>query len=86
MTSRKASTRLRRLDSHVGRPGGPLERTARSRAPVGRISRNAHRREVYEPYTGALNNLTGATQQQHEAEARLQAEGLSGFELLFGRN
>jgi hypothetical protein len=54
--------------------------------PASRDDWLALRREVYEPCTGALNNLTGATQQQHEAETRLQAEGLSGFELLFGRS
>jgi hypothetical protein len=52
--------------------------------PASRDDWLALRREVYEPYMGALNNLTGATQQQYEAETRLQAEGLSGFELLFG--
>ncbi len=44
------------------------------------------RRQVYEPYMGAFANSAGATSGQHDAEARLQADGLSGFELLFGRS
>jgi len=44
----------------------------------------ALRAEVYAPYIGAFSNRAGATSQQHEAEARLIAEGVSGFELLFG--
>jgi hypothetical protein len=45
----------------------------------------ALRREIYAPYMGAFSNRAGATSQQHEAEAQLTADGLSGFELLFGR-
>ncbi len=43
------------------------------------------RREVYGPHDGALNNRTGATFEQYEAEAALKASGISGFELLFGQ-
>ena len=43
------------------------------------------RKEVYGPYMGAFSNRTGATSDQRDAEANLNAEGLSGFELLFGR-
>jgi hypothetical protein len=45
----------------------------------------ALRAEVYGRYMGAFSNLTGPTAQQHEAEAALEAQGLSGFERLFGR-
>ena len=40
------------------------------------------RKEVYA--MGAFHNMTGATSEQHDAEAALQARGLSGSELLFG--
>jgi hypothetical protein len=43
------------------------------------------RKEVYDPYMGAFSNRAGATSEQHDAEAKLKAEALSGFELLFGR-
>jgi hypothetical protein len=43
------------------------------------------RQKVYAPYGGALNNQTGGTQEQYDAEKSLTANGLSGFELLFGR-
>lgn len=42
------------------------------------------RAAVYDPYQGALNNLTGITAQQAEAEARLRTRSASGFDLLFG--
>jgi hypothetical protein len=42
------------------------------------------RKDVYVRHMGDFGNLTGATPQQHEAEASLQAAGLSGFDLLFG--
>jgi hypothetical protein len=54
--------------------------------PASREGWLALRREVYEPNTGVFANLTGATTSQYDAEARLHADGLSGFELLFGRN
>jgi hypothetical protein len=54
--------------------------------PASRDEWLALHREVYEPYRGVFANLTGATTSQYDAEARLQADGLSGFELLFGRN
>jgi hypothetical protein len=44
------------------------------------------RQKVYAPYGGALNNQTGGTRQQYDAEKSLTASGLSGFELLFGRS
>ncbi len=43
------------------------------------------RQRVYAPYGGALNNQTGGTQEQYEIEKSLTSNGLSGFELLFGR-
>jgi hypothetical protein len=43
------------------------------------------RAEVYGRYMGAFSNRAGATSQQHDAEARLIAAGLSSFDLLFGR-
>jgi hypothetical protein len=54
--------------------------------PASRDEWLALRREVYEPYAGAFANLTGATTSQYDAEAWLKADGLSGFELLFGRD
>lgn len=54
--------------------------------PASRDEWLALRREVYEAYIGVFANLTGATTSQYEAEARLHAEGLSGFELLLGCN
>jgi hypothetical protein len=39
---------------------------------------------IYGPYQGALNNLTGLTGQQADAEARLTSRSASGFDLLFG--
>jgi len=36
------------------------------------------------PYQSALNNLTGLTGQQTDAEARLTSCNVSGFDLLFG--
>jgi hypothetical protein len=42
------------------------------------------RAAVYSPYQGALNNLTGLTGQQADAEARLASPMASGFDLLFG--
>jgi hypothetical protein len=44
------------------------------------------RQEVYAPHLGALNNRTGGTRKQYEAEAALTAGDMSGFELLFGRS
>jgi hypothetical protein len=44
------------------------------------------RAEVYGPYMGAFNNRTGATSEQYEAETRLKAADLSGFDLWFGRS
>ena len=43
------------------------------------------RTEVYEQHLGVFGNLAGATFEQQEAERRLQGEGLSAFDLLFGR-
>jgi hypothetical protein len=40
--------------------------------------------EVYAPHNGALNNRTGGTAEQYEAEKALNAAG--GFNLLFGRS
>jgi hypothetical protein len=42
------------------------------------------RAAVYGPYQGALNNRTGLTGQQTEAEARLTSRSAAGFDLLFG--
>ncbi len=53
--------------------------------PISRDAWIALRKDVYGPYMGAFSNRTGATSEQHDAEAKLNAEGLSGFELLFGR-
>jgi hypothetical protein len=54
--------------------------------PASRDEWLALRRQVYERHIGVFANLSGATTSQCDAEARLHAEGLSGFELLFGRN
>jgi len=43
------------------------------------------RADVYAQYRGSFSNLTGPTGQQHDAEIALQAQGLSPYELLFGR-
>jgi hypothetical protein len=45
----------------------------------------ALRGKVYAAHLGNLSNLAGATPDQHEAEASLQGQDLSAFELLFGR-
>jgi hypothetical protein len=39
--------------------------------------------EVYAPYNGALNNRTGGTAEQYEAEKALSTA--QGFNPLFGR-
>ncbi len=44
------------------------------------------RQKVYAPHDGALNNQTGGTLEQYEAEKTLTTNGLSSFELLFGRS
>jgi hypothetical protein len=54
--------------------------------PASRDEWLALRREVYESHMGIFGNLTGVTSSQDDAEARLRAKGLSGFELLFGRD
>jgi hypothetical protein len=41
--------------------------------------------EVYAPHNGALNNRTGGTAEQYEAERALSGGGFSGLDLLFGR-
>lgn len=43
------------------------------------------RQEIYAPHMGALNNRTGATREQYDAEAALTASDMSGFDLMFGR-
>ncbi len=53
--------------------------------PITRDEWMALRKDVYELHMGAFSNRAGATSEQREAEARLNAAGLSGFELLFGR-
>jgi hypothetical protein len=44
------------------------------------------RQQIYAPYMGALNNRTGGTAEQYEAEAVLNSGDVSGFDLLFGRS
>jgi hypothetical protein len=42
--------------------------------------------QVYAPHNGALNNRTGGTSEQYEAERAFNAGDMSGFELMFGRS
>jgi hypothetical protein len=42
-------------------------------------------KEVYAPHDGALNNRTGGTSEQYEAEKALNASDSPGLDLLFGR-
>jgi hypothetical protein len=42
--------------------------------------------QVYGPYNGALNNLGGPTEQQRDAEIRLQEEVVPAVDLYFGRS
>ncbi|MGO9248347.1 MAG: hypothetical protein ACLP7W_07095 [Solirubrobacteraceae bacterium] len=42
-------------------------------------------KEVYAPHHGALNNRTGGTSEQYEAEKALNASDSPGLDLLFGR-
>lgn len=42
--------------------------------------------DVYAPHNGALNNRTGGTFEQYEAEKAFTVSDMSGFDLMFGRH
>ncbi len=87
----------RDIANQLGEPGPELALLARSAAnvalgggrtfelPISKQDWGDLCTDVYGPHNGALNNRTGGTAEQCEAEAALKASGAPGLDLLFGR-